>query len=84
MGLFTPSTPPTPKPAEPKIAPTRSQRARCWEARDGFFRCLDEHGIVDAIKNADAAKASCRSKELQFEKECVGSWVRPPLPIRLG
>lgn len=57
------------------IAPNRSQRARCWEARDGFFQCLDRNNILDPIKEAPAAHVSCSVQEVAFEKECVGSWV---------
>ncbi|KAL0633038.1 hypothetical protein Q9L58_008048 [Maublancomyces gigas] len=57
------------------IAPNRSQRARCWEARDGFFQCLDRSNILDPIKEAPAAHVSCGVQEVAFEKECVGSWV---------
>jgi hypothetical protein len=58
----------------------RSQRAKCWDARDGFFKCLDAHDIVDSIKDADKAKASCGTQQASFEKECVASWVPPPPP----
>ncbi|KAA8896192.1 cytochrome oxidase c subunit VIb-domain-containing protein [Sphaerosporella brunnea] len=73
MGLFT-STTTTPAPSTP-TPPTRTQRAKCWEARDAFFRCLDTAGIVDAIKDSTAAKTSCSGEMAAFEKECVASWV---------
>ncbi|KAL7271399.1 hypothetical protein RUND412_005850 [Rhizina undulata] len=57
------------------IAPNRSQRALCWEARDNFFKCLDQNEIVDSIKEAKAAREKCGNQEAVFEKECVGSWV---------
>jgi cytochrome c oxidase assembly factor 6 len=76
MGLFSSSA----APAEPPKAtpPMRSQRAKCWDARDGFFKCLDAHDIVDSIKDADKAKASCGTQQASFEKECVASWVPTP------
>ena len=75
MGLFGSSTPAEPT---PKIAPGRTQRARCWEARDAFFSCLDANNIIDSIKEAKKASANCRTQELAFEKECTGSWVCAP------
>ena len=67
--------------AEPKptkadgIAPNRSQRARCWEARDAFFQCLEANGIIDSMKNKDLASEKCGKKDIEFGKECVASWV---------
>ena len=57
------------------IAPNRTQRAACWEARDGFFACLAKHDIIDAIKEAPKAKSVCGTQEAAFERDCVGSWV---------
>lgn len=72
----SPSPSASPSPSGKGIAPNRSQRARCWEARDGFFQCLDRNNILDPIKEAPAAHASCGAQDVAFEKECVGSWVR--------
>ncbi|KAH0609248.1 uncharacterized protein H6S33_012734 [Morchella sextelata] len=57
------------------VAPNRSQRAKCWEARDSFFQCLDRNDIIDPIKNSAAAGEKCAPSSAAFEKECVGSWV---------
>ncbi|KAI5858012.1 cytochrome oxidase c subunit VIb-domain-containing protein [Tricharina praecox] len=73
MGLFGSSTPAGLPPQ--KIAPNRTQRAACWEARDGFFACLDANNIIDAIKEAPKAKSACGAQEVAFERDCVGSWV---------
>ncbi|KAI8910567.1 hypothetical protein DFJ77DRAFT_470229 [Powellomyces hirtus] len=27
------------------LPPSRSDRAKCWKARDAYFRCLDSHGL---------------------------------------
>ncbi|KAF8537401.1 cytochrome oxidase c subunit VIb-domain-containing protein [Trichophaea hybrida] len=74
MGLFGSSTPAATEPTL-KIAPNRSQRASCWEARDAFFTCLNAHNIIDSIKEVKKAKDVCGSQGVAFEKECVGSWV---------
>lgn len=81
FGSSSPSSSPSPSSSSSSsssgegIAPNRLQRARCWEARDGFFQCLDRNDILDPIKESSAAHASCSIQEVAFEKECVGSWV---------
>ncbi|KAL8729161.1 MAG: hypothetical protein Q9166_004900 [cf. Caloplaca sp. 2 TL-2023] len=73
----------TPSPQSPKpsadgafIAPDRNSRAKCYEARDAFFQCLDKYGILDAIKEEDMAKKACGDAEKIFGRECAGSWRR--------
>lgn len=77
FGFGSSSTPSSSSSSSEGIAPNRLQRARCWEARDGFFQCLDRNNISDPIKEAPVAHASCGIQEVAFEKECVGSWVCP-------
>ncbi|KAF8476827.1 cytochrome oxidase c subunit VIb-domain-containing protein [Kalaharituber pfeilii] len=67
----SPSPPPTPEP----VAPNRSQRTRCWAARDAFFACLDAHGIIDSLKGHEVATAHCGKQDIAFKNECAGSWV---------
>lgn len=80
MGLFTTSAPslPAPKltPDGAPIAPDRTQRAKCWEARDAYFSCLDKNSIIDSL-GADKAKAdkACSSEGRGFEGNCASSWV---------
>lgn len=59
-------------------APDRTARALCWEARDAFFRCLDEHDIIDSVKQDGAARKSCGKSLAVFERDCVDSWVCIP------
>ncbi|PSN62909.1 hypothetical protein BS50DRAFT_577795 [Corynespora cassiicola Philippines] len=58
--------------------PTRTNRAKCYEARDAFFECLDRNSILDSINTksgkAAAAKA-CGQADQEFEKNCAHSWV---------
>ncbi len=84
MGLssFNPFASSTPSPSSPKpssdgafIAPDRTSRAKCYEARDAFFQCLDNNGILDAIKDEDKARKECGDVEKVFGRECAGSWV---------
>ncbi|KAL9000498.1 MAG: hypothetical protein Q9169_000791 [Polycauliona sp. 2 TL-2023] len=72
----------TPSPTSPKpssdgafIAPDRTSRAKCYEARDAFFQCLDKNGVLDAIKEEDKASKQCGDVEMVFGRECAASWV---------
>lgn len=82
MGWFsssssTAATPPAPEPSQDGgfIAPDRTKRAQCWEGRDAFFRCLDQHGIIDSVKQDAAARAKCAPELKEFETNCAASWV---------
>ncbi|KAK3290615.1 cytochrome oxidase c subunit VIb-domain-containing protein [Chaetomium fimeti] len=57
------------------VAPSRAERARCWEARDAYFACLDAGGIVDAVKDDRKAAAACGAESGRFEKDCAAQWV---------
>ncbi|CAD6504894.1 BgTH12-00395 [Blumeria graminis f. sp. triticale] len=57
------------------IAPDRSQRAKCWEARDAFFECLDRHNIIDSIRDKNKVEEFCRHEEKPFQLQCASSWV---------
>jgi cytochrome c oxidase assembly factor 6 len=59
--------------------PSRTNRAKCYEARDAFFECLDRNNILDSI-NSKAGRAAtqtaCAPSDQAFEKNCAHSWVR--------
>lgn len=78
MGLFSSSTAPVQKISADgtRIAPDRSERAKCWEARDGYFACLDKNNIVDSITEKDKAAKACSTEAKGFETNCAASWVR--------
>lgn len=66
------------------VAPSRTERKRCWESRDGYFACLDRHGILDAVKDDRAAARSCGGEGAAFERDCATEWVssdRDPGPV---
>jgi cytochrome c oxidase assembly factor 6 len=67
-----------PATAEPTIQtpPGRVKRAQCWDARDGFFKCLDKNGILDSVKEDEKAKSVCGGELQKFEQNCAASWVR--------
>jgi cytochrome c oxidase assembly factor 6 len=79
MGLFSssPASPPPPKISSDgaPIAPDRTQRAKCWEARDAYFGCLDRNNIVDSITEKDRAEKACSAEGRGFEMNCASSWV---------
>ncbi|KAJ6260504.1 hypothetical protein Dda_4730 [Drechslerella dactyloides] len=71
LGLSSAPAAPSPPPA----FPDRSARQKCWAARDGFFACLDRHAVLDSIRDAPAAQASCGTELKVFESDCASSWV---------
>jgi len=82
MGLFSSYTtteaslpPPKIGPDGSPIAPDRSQRSRCWEARDAYFACLDKEGIIDSLTEKDRAEKGCAKEARTFEANCATSWV---------
>ena len=78
MGLFS-SSPSLPEPKISSdgapIAPDRTQRAKCWEARDAYFKCLDRNNIIDSISEKDKAEKGCSAEARGFESNCASSWV---------
>jgi cytochrome c oxidase assembly factor 6 len=79
MGFFSSSSDKLPAPKistdGTPIAPDRSARAKCWEARDAYFQCLDKNTIIDSLTNKDAAEKACGAENKGFEKNCASSWV---------
>ncbi|KAF2267687.1 hypothetical protein CC78DRAFT_541616 [Lojkania enalia] len=59
-------------------SPSRTNRAKCYEARDAFFECLDRNDILDSINTKDGratARNACGQEDVIFEKNCAHSWV---------
>ncbi|KAI4164199.1 MAG: hypothetical protein LQ342_002163 [Letrouitia transgressa] len=57
------------------IAPDRHRRQQCYDARDAFFRCLDQFDILDSVKDADLTESHCAESLRGMERECAQSWV---------
>lgn len=49
--------------AEP---PSKTQREKCWSARDRYFECLDQK---------DNDKSKCLQFRNIFEENCTKTWV---------
>ena len=90
MGLFSwsssSSSGPTPAKSSDggSIAPDRNSRKQCYIARDFFFDCLDEHGIVDAIRDEKGARSKCGKLMAEFEGACSATWVSIVYCSRIG
>lgn len=69
------SSPADAKSKEAYEAPDRVKRAKCWDSRDAYFKCLDENNILDAIGNKDTAEKACGKESQSFEQNCASSWV---------
>ncbi|WLF78628.1 hypothetical protein PVL30_002368 [Lodderomyces elongisporus] len=71
MGLFSGST-------EVTVAPDKAQRVKCWDKRDRFFQCLDEHYIDNSLDKKELAKVNDKCGEIkkEFEEDCAASWVK--------
>ncbi|KAL0936975.1 Cytochrome c oxidase subunit 6B-like protein new16 [Colletotrichum truncatum] len=57
-------------------APDRSERRKCWEARDAYFGCLDRNAITDALKDDGKARKACPKENADFERDCAAAWVK--------
>lgn len=53
-------------------ATTRSGRAVCYSARDAFYQCLRECGLLE-VKGDIPSK--CKQLRAKFESACLPSWV---------
>ncbi|KIM37347.1 hypothetical protein M413DRAFT_448628 [Hebeloma cylindrosporum] len=58
-------------PKKEEGAPNRQDRQKCWEARDAYFACLDDAGVVKA---GEEGKACSKEKRL-YEDNCARSWI---------
>ncbi|TPX14673.1 uncharacterized protein E0L32_005068 [Thyridium curvatum] len=80
MGLFSFTQSADQKRAEEvrtgAVAPSRSERAKCWESRDKYFACLDRANIIDALKDDKEAARACKAETADFERDCATQWYR--------
>ena len=69
MGWFTGSSS---KPDNTTNSSFREDRSKCWEARDGYFACLDAAEVV--VAGTEGSK--CAAERKTYEQNCAKSWVR--------
>jgi cytochrome c oxidase assembly factor 6 len=62
------------------VAPSRSERAKCWAARDAYFACLDANSIIDSVAEDGKARKACGPQSAAFEQDCAAQWVGNLLP----
>ena len=58
-----------------RVVPEKSERQKCWNARDEYYACLDRSGIVNALAEAEKAMVLCKTEEENFERNCPAAWV---------
>ncbi|KAI1187500.1 cytochrome oxidase c subunit VIb-domain-containing protein [Nemania serpens] len=58
-------------------APDRSERRRCWDARDNFYSCLDKHDVIDSLsgEGKKTADKHCAQEDKAFQDNCAHAWV---------
>ncbi|KAF8637755.1 hypothetical protein AX17_002597 [Amanita inopinata Kibby_2008] len=71
MGWFSRSSSSS-KTEDADVALTRQDRQKCWEARDGYFACLDKVGVIKAGEEKDGA---CAGEKKGYEQNCAKSWI---------
>lgn len=65
---FSSSSGGEPKPtAEAEPTPTREARAKCWNARDEFFGCLDKSKVGSPADRGDL----CSEQAASYEENCA-------------
>lgn len=83
LDIFTPAD--TDKRAEEvrkgTVAPLRTERSKCYAARDAYFACLDANNIIDALKDEKASEKACGAQSKEFERDCATAWVGFGLPF---
>ncbi|KAG8438585.1 hypothetical protein GDO86_004955 [Hymenochirus boettgeri] len=48
-------------------APNAKERQACWDARDGYWRCLDSN---------DDNVSKCQELRQRFESSCPQQWLK--------
>ncbi|KAI1769837.1 cytochrome oxidase c subunit VIb-domain-containing protein [Hypoxylon cercidicola] len=58
-------------------APDRTERKQCWDARDGFYQCLDKNNVIDSLsgEGKKIAEKQCATEHKEFEANCASAWV---------
>jgi len=53
-------------------APTKSEREKCWTAKDDYWNCIDKY---EDDLGTEKALAKCVDLRKPFEEMCSKTWV---------
>ncbi|KAF8526213.1 cytochrome oxidase c subunit VIb-domain-containing protein [Hysterangium stoloniferum] len=53
------------------VAPDRSQRQVCWDARDCYYACLDKNSVLKPGEERNV----CTKEKKSYEGNCAKSWI---------
>lgn len=53
---------------------SRAGRQECYQARDAFYQCVKESGVLYSSKTPIPSK--CKQLRAKFESACLRSWVQ--------
>ena len=54
-------------------APTKSEREKCWTAKDNYWNCIDKY---EEDLGTEKAIAKCVDLRKPFEEMCSKTWVK--------
>ncbi|KAI7845601.1 hypothetical protein COHA_000888 [Chlorella ohadii] len=57
-----------------ETAVLRSGREKCWQARDAFYKCVEDAGVTYTVDTP--APAQCKAARAAYEAACKASWPR--------
>lgn len=56
--------------------PNKEQRRKCWDARDTYWKCLDEKAPDFSTTSGQEEPTACAKLRKLFESNCPGKWVQ--------
>ncbi|EDW82691.1 uncharacterized protein Dwil_GK24999 [Drosophila willistoni] len=56
--------------------PDKSERAKCWTARDDYWKCLDENAPKHSSTSGEKVPNACQILRKAFVQSCPGQWVK--------
>lgn len=55
--------------------PNKEKRQQCWDARDTYFKCLDENAPEYSTTGGQPEPIVCEKLRKLFESSCPAQWV---------
>lgn len=56
--------------------PDKDKRQKCWNARDGYWQCLDKNAPAYSTTSGEDQPNACAKLRKLFEQECPAQWVK--------